>query len=151
MKSIRLMFEYQTTGTHIVSYSAFEVLLVNAREGAVEGEGVVAVGGWGSFIGGRGPCVCCCRRRTAAPPRPSRGGRTAPADTLRCCAFWAWRRRRPPARARGPGPPAGGSRGAPTAPPSGHAGTKRERISKVLGKKNVSRKHKEQNVREAAV
>lgn len=109
--------------------------------------------GWwrGSFIGGRGPCVCCCRRRTAAPPRPSRGGRTAPADTLRCCAFWAWRRRRPPARARGPGPPAGGSRGAPTAPPSGHAGTKRERISKVLGKKNVSRKHKEQNVREAAV
>lgn len=30
------MFEYQTTGTHIVSYSALEVLLVNAREGAVE-------------------------------------------------------------------------------------------------------------------
>lgn len=107
--------------------------------------------GLGSFIGGRGPCVCCCRRRTASPPRPSRGGRTAPADTLRCCAFWAWRRRRPPVRARGPGPLAGGSRGAPTAPPSGHAGTKRGRIRKMLGKKNFSRKHNEQNVRVTAV
>lgn len=47
------MFEYQTTGTHIVSYSALEVLLVNAREGAVEGRGHDGeLGGAHSSVGG---------------------------------------------------------------------------------------------------
>lgn len=32
-ESIRLMFEYQTTGTHFSIFFCFEVLLVNARKG----------------------------------------------------------------------------------------------------------------------
>lgn len=116
------MFEYQTTGTHLIFLFRFEVLLVNAREElwVEEGEAVVMGGtsAYQSFIGGRWrrPCVWCrCRRQKASPCRPNLAARRPLLGNLRCCAFWAWLRRSP---APGRGPPAGGSLAAPTAPPS---------------------------------
>lgn len=118
MKSIRLMFEYQTTGTHLISYSALRFCLLMPERSCGWGQG----GGTSacqSFIGGWGPCVWGrCHLRRAAPCRPSRAGRTLPLGTLRCCAFWAWCGGRSRPRAPGPGLLAWGSCDAPTALPS---------------------------------
>lgn len=116
-ESIRLMFEYQTTGTHLMLFCA-EVLLVNARE-----ELCGCVGGGPSFIGGWRTCVLgrrhCSRRQGAALRHPNRGVRRPSLGNLRCCASWAWLGGRSQTRALGLGLRAGGSTGVPTAPPSG--------------------------------
>lgn len=111
-ESIRLMFEYQTTGTHLTSYSALRFcLLMPERSRVGRGRGTSAclplIGGTRPWAWGRR------RRRKAAPHRPSPDARRRTIGTLRCCGPSAWLVGR--FRALGPGLLAGGSCGVPTA------------------------------------
>lgn len=111
------MFEYQTTGTHLLSYSALRFCLLMPEKSCGGGRaGSRATAACQSFIGGWRPCVCGrCRRHMAGPCRPNPDVRRLWLGNLRCCEFWDWCGGRSLPLALGRGLLARGSCDAPTA------------------------------------